>query len=117
MVFGLFIVLFQHTEFVSAIISKSEPDLLFGQSSDLSQKAPLVIIRDERLIYEVTVVIFPRLFLHRESNQISEPALWQCVLIGEESVIRLEGDFVPLVHGVGDQGSTEFSGKGRGKLF
>src|SRR5258708_54993 len=68
---------------------------------DCRQKRPLVGVWNEVFVEEHAVAGFPRPFLQRQRDEISEAALRKCVLIGKKSVVRIQADVGSALHGFG----------------
>jgi len=62
-------------------------------------------------------VVLPVCFLQRQCNQISESPFGQGILAGKEAVVGFELDFMPSIHGIGQQGRTQFSCQGSAYLI
>ena len=78
---------------------------------DTRQQGPLVIEWLELGIQEHAVAVTARHRLEREGDQIAEAALGHRVLARKEAVVGIESQVMPMLHGAGQDGRTEFPGE------
>ena len=65
------------------------------------------------LVDENAVAAVPRSLLKRQRDQVAKAALGKRVLIGEETVVRIEADARPAFHRFGEKVRAEFPREGR----
>ncbi len=67
----------------------------------------------EGFVEKCAVLTFPGLFLERQGNQVAEPSLRERVLIGKETVVRVQPDAWSSFHRLGQEERTELPREGR----
>ena len=65
-------------------------------------------MRREVIVEKDAVAAFPRSLLQRQRDQITKTAIGQCVLIGEEPIIRIQPDVRPALHRFGQNVGPKF---------
>ncbi|HEY0372862.1 MAG TPA: hypothetical protein VGD79_12715 [Thermoanaerobaculia bacterium] len=66
-----------------------------------------------RVIDENTVPAIARQFLQGQRNEVAESALWQCVLVGKETIVGVEADLRPALHRLREHERSELARENR----
>ena len=78
-------------------------DALYGR-----EKCPLVAVRHCLVVKEHTVAVPSGVLLQRQRDQIAKSSVGQRVLIREESIVRVEPDIRPALHGLRQDVGADF---------
>ncbi len=72
-----------------------------------SEKCPLIGPRNQLLVEEHAVSHIAGALLQRKSDEVSEATLRQGVLVGKQTVVRVQAHVGPPLHGFGEEVGTE----------
>jgi hypothetical protein len=83
----------------------------FRNLPDGCKESPLIGMRSHRIVKKHAVLMLARLLLKRQSDQVTQLSLGECVLIGEESVVGPQSDLGPSFHGFREKMRAQFPRK------
>ncbi len=78
-------------------------DPLAADSRQRREEGPLVIVWTQLAVDKDAISTLPGVPLKRKSNQIAEATDRHRVLTRKETIVRLEANFRPALHGLGDK--------------